>query len=640
MPVLPAKCGRPPDAMADIEPESPDAADTADERDEANGSGLRWSMTLQALAGAGALSLLLLATGWLLLHTLELGSGPTWPESAEWLALRMLLALVASLLLIRMVRWFWVPLPAPAGICLARDEVPELHALVDDLRRRFGIRSRLEVCITGDMNAAIAPRRHGLTLLVGLPLLLSVTPRQCDAILSHELGHLVLQRAGPGRWASWLRAWWFRVLDRIDQDASPLGRLAGRLLSAADRRYLADGLSLARAEEFEADALAARAIGAGPLAEALSAMALKEHFLAQDFLPKVRAQVYHRQQPSMLPYRHMASAFQVGYDSRRAMAALGDLVGEEAPTHPSIQSRMDRLMVESWPQPGDTASAAEAYLGTAVPRLAAVLDQEWWSHHGRDWQRHHREVQWARRRIARIAERGRDQHPLRRLELASLVEGYWPELNPAEFYLDLLAEEEVRPQAMLALGRLLTEQGSIEGAGYLLALLDQNSEVGLTAALLLLEFAEASGREDLARRALPRAADLEALGRQVETEAAEDPEGEGWTGPGLDPITKYRLTKRVAAHGDVRRAYLVRRRSRVAPDWLGYLLLLRTDNPDPEHLADIVRQAREPLSPQALLGVVALPADSPRELAAMAAGRTRLHLRRRLPRQETGEGRL
>lgn len=598
---------------------------------------LRWSLTLQALSGGLVLVLLLTVTGWALLYVMGIVGPAAWADGPPWLALRLALAAGALIVIGWILHWLWAPLPAPEGICLERSEAPDLYALLDGFRSRFAIVQPLDVCITGEMNASIAPRPRTLTLQIGLPLLLGVTPQQCVAILSHEFGHLVLQRIGPGAWAGHLRAWWYRVLDRIDGDGSLLGRTMARMLRAADRRYLADGLRLSRAEEFEADALAAGAVGAGPLAEALCAVALKEHFLAQDFLPKVRAQVYHRQQPSMLPYRHMASAFMVGYDPQQALAAYGDGADEDALTHPSIRSRVARLTAGPWPLPGDTASAAEAYLGPAVPRLAASLDQAWWNTHGHDWQRHHREVQWARRRVTSLAERGENLHPAGRLELARLVEEYCPEWHPLEFYLGLLAEEEGRAQAMLAVGRLLTEQDSVEGTGYLLAVLDQESEIGLAAAGLLLAFAERTGRADLARRAAARAASLEETARALEAEVATEPRGEGWAGHGLDAITRRKLAKGLAGHEPVRRAYLVRRVSTLAPQWQTYVLVIRTDDTTPAWLAEVGEQAQALLRDRGLVSVLPVSADSEWEKAAAAIPRARLRLRRKTPAGKAGE---
>jgi Zn-dependent protease with chaperone function len=609
---------------------SPPAATEGGDGAAATSGALRWSLTAQALVGGTTMLLLLLAAGWLLLEALDLTGGGDWPDDLAWLFVRAVLGIAALAVGVPILRWLWAPLPAPEGIALERLEASDLYAFVDSLRLRFGIRQTLTIHITGEMNAAVAPRPRGLTLQIGLPLLLGVTPRQCDAILSHEISHVVLQRAGGGAWASHLRAWWYRALDRIDADQAPLGRVMAWLLAAADRRYLADGLRLSRVEEFEADSLAARTVGSEPLAEALSAMALKERFLAHDFLPKIHEQVYHRQRPVMLPYRHMASAFLVGYDPDKTLADYAAGEEEEAPTHPSIRSRMARLTAGPWPLPGDGTSAAEAYLGGAVPRIAVALDQAWWTSHGHDWQRHHREVQWARRRIAKLAERGRDQHPLRRLELARLVEAYFPEWNPLELYLDLLAEEVVYAQAMLALGRLLMEQDSVEGAGYLLAILDQDNEAGLAAATRLLEFASETGRDDLARRAEGRAESLRRTAQDLVQEAERNPGGDRWVSPGLDPITRYKLAKAVARHAGVRRAYLVRRLSNRAPLWQHYLLVVRTDATDPGQLQGICEAAQTLLEDRALVGLLAIPACSDWETAAAATGRTRLHLRRRL----------
>lgn len=593
-----------------------------EERAPASGA-LRWRLTAQALSGGGLLLLLILGATWLLLVALG------WVDSHDWLVPRVVLALGAGLVAVRIVRWFWVPLPVPDGIPLERQHAPELYALLQEMRERFSIKQPLSVRVTGEMNASIVSRPGGLTLQIGLPLLLGVTPRQCDAILSHEFGHLVLQRAGPGRWANHVHAWWYRVLDRIDQDETILGRFMAWALGAADRRYLADGMRLSHAEEFQADALAEQTVGSRPLAEALSAVALKGHFLARDFLPKIHEQVYHRQRPVILPYRHMASAFQVGYDPNKTLAAYAEVMEEEAPTHPSIRSRMERLNTESWPVPRDGTSAAEAYLGRAVPALASALDQVWWNAHGHEWTRHHREVQWARRRVAQLAERGCEQHPLRRLELASLVEAYWPEWDPLELYLDLLSEEEVYPQAVLALGRLLMERGSIEGAGYLLAIRNEDSEVGLAAATRLLEFAEDNGRQELARRAGTRADSLQQKALAIEHETGLDPAGDGWVSPGLDPITRYKLAKTIARHAAVRRAYLVRRLSKRAPQWQAWLLVVRTDTTDRNVLAEIREDAQALLRERALLSLLPIPTNSPYETLAAATGRTRLHLRRK-----------
>lgn len=587
---------------------------------------LRWRLTAQALSGGVLLLLLILGCAWLLLAALG------WVDGRDWLVPRVVLALAAGLVAIRMLRWLWVPLPAPDGIPLTQSEAPDLHALLVEMRERFSIRQPLAIRITGEMNASIVSRPRGLTLQIGLPLLLGVTPRQCDAILSHEFGHLVLQRAGPGRWANHLHAWWYRVLDRIDGDTTILGRLAGWALGAADRRYLADGMRLSHAEEFQADALAEQTVGSRPLAEALAAIALKEHFLTRDFLPKIHEQVYRRQCPVMLPYRHMASAFHVGYDPDKTLAAYTEVIDEDAPTHPSIRSRMARLNSEFWPMPGNGTSAAEAYLNDAVPRLADALDQAWWQTHGHEWTRHHREVQWAQRRIAALAERGRNQHPLRRLELASLVESYSPEWNPLELYVDLLSEETVYAQAMLALGRLLMEQDSVEGAGYLLAILDQDNQTGLAAATRLLDFAENTGRHDLAQRVEMRVDTLHQKALAIEREVELDPEGAGWVSPGLDPITRYKMAKAVARHASVRRAYLVRRLSKQAPQWQSYLLIVRTDESDRNALAEIGNDVRMLLRERALVSLMPISGRSPYEQAAAAIGRARLHLRRKSER--------
>lgn len=610
--------------IADQAPATTGTGTTGTSEPAASGT-LRWRLTAQALSGSAFLLLISLGSLWLLLAALG------WVEGGNWLLPRVALALAAGLVAVHVLRWLWVPQPKPVGIPVTQSEAPDLHATLTDLRERFSIRQPIEVCITGEMNASIVSHPRRLTLLIGLPLLLGVTPKQCDAILSHEFGHLVLQRAGPGRWANHVHAWWYRVLDRIDRDESLLGRLVSRLLGAADRRYLEDGLRLSRAEEFQADALAQRAVGAQPLAEALTAIALKEHFLTRDFLPKIHDQAAYRQQPVMLPYRQMASALRVGYDSDKSLADYASLVEEDTPTHPSIRSRVARLSNAPWPIYKQARSAAEAYLGSAMPRLTHTLDQAWWNVHGHDWTRQHREAQWARRRISLLIERGPEQHPLRRMELARLVETYWPAWDPLELYVDLLEEESVQYQALLAVGRLLLDQGNADGATYLKMLLDHDSEAGMAAASRLAAFAASTGQEELARQAEARVELLRRQARLIEHETMVDPLGKCWQSPGLDPIVRYRLAKVIAQHPGVRRAYVVQRISRRTPHWQIHVIVLRTDTTTAAMLNEIHAEAQAVMHERALVCLLPVSARSPYERTAADAGRTRLHLRRKSP---------
>ena len=599
---------------------------------------LRWSLTLQAFLGA--LGLAGLAAAALALDVYAIGAitAPILREQPLWAAVRLALLVPATAAAAMILRWLWSPAPPPRGIPISPPDAPDFHRQIERFSSRFGINRRIEVRITGEMNASIVNRPRSIALQIGLPLMLSVTAKQCTAILAHEFGHMRVQRRGPGAWTSHLRAWWHRVLAAIDTDPSWFGRLAALALRSADRRYLTDSLRLSHLDEFEADSWAAQVIGAEPLAGALFSIVTKEKFLMEDYWRKVHAQADYRAHPSILPFQHMASALKAGYDRAEALADYDERVppgAEEAATHPSIRARCDRLAVDPRRQHKDAAMAAEIYLQSILPRLAHELDLEWWAENGSEWRARHREVRRARQRIARLEKLHPGISTEEKLELAALVENYSVERDPLELYIAVLDDETPCATALLGAGRLLLERNDPEGTAYLLRAMTEDSEVGLSAAAHLLGFADANAVDWLRQRAAARAGELIELSRGVREEGETDPRGARWESSGLDSMTRRKLAKVVGAVPTIRRCYVVRRVSVTAPLWIAYVLVARTDDTDPQ-LAGRLRELAEAVLPEERpVRVLLVPRGSPWERMARSINAPPLRLGRR---RSTGTG--
>ncbi|PLX75874.1 MAG: peptidase [Azoarcus sp.] len=276
--------------------------------------------------------------------------------------------------------------PEPEGILLPPDAAPEFYCLMDDIGSHLGADPIDRVWITRDPNATVLQRaRWGCVgrieshLLLGLPLVHSVSRSQLAAVMAHEFAHLALQRKGLGKLGAHVRAWWFRVLDAMCESIPLVETLADRVL----RRFYRDMLRLSRIEEFEADAIAAKLVGAGLLGETLVEVTLKERFLRQDYWPKVMAQSESRARPSIRPYREMGLGVETGFlrpASVRAVTAvlLEDEEDVSLPFHPSLHQRLSALRVPLRAAQVDRPSAARHYFAPLLPSLAWVFDHAWW----------------------------------------------------------------------------------------------------------------------------------------------------------------------------------------------------------------------------------------------------------------------
>src|SRR5207249_200161 len=83
------------------------------------------------------------------------------------------------------------------------------------------------VLLTDDFNAAAAQRpRLGIFgwqenyLLLGLPLMLALTPGQFRSVVAHELGHLSGNHGKFGGWIYRINRTWEQLVERMTQSRS------------------------------------------------------------------------------------------------------------------------------------------------------------------------------------------------------------------------------------------------------------------------------------------------------------------------------------------------------------------------------------------------------------------------------------
>jgi Zn-dependent protease with chaperone function len=137
---------------------------------------------------------------------------------------------------------------APSGVLLTPSSQPRLLALVHDEARACGARPPDEVYATLDVNAGVleAGRRRRV-LLIGLPLVRTLSERGLRGVIAHELGHCA-------RGDTWLVPW----IQRFREASGSRSRRLLRMTSAISRR-----------RELAADAHAARRAGRNAYGEAL-----------------------------------------------------------------------------------------------------------------------------------------------------------------------------------------------------------------------------------------------------------------------------------------------------------------------------------------------------------------------------------
>ena len=290
------------------------------------------------------------------------------------------------------LRGLWVKLEPPKGQPVTRQQAPKLFALLDELRAALDCRPFHEVLIIGDMNAFVVqiPRLgvfgwHRNYLLLGLPLMQSLAPDEFKAVLAHEFAH---SSRGHGRFGNWLyrvRRTWAQIFEQMAKRRTRWGGVLFKFLNWFWPVFNGHVFVLARANEYEADACAARLAGADAAASALTRIRVDGALLAEKFWPEVFLRANQEKEPPAKVMVQLDETLKHGPppdDAARWLRRAFLIETNNADTHPSLKDRLraiGRLPAEipSDLPPGPPQNAAEFFLGAHAEAAAQQLSEEW-----------------------------------------------------------------------------------------------------------------------------------------------------------------------------------------------------------------------------------------------------------------------
>ncbi len=372
---------------------------------------------------------------------------------------------------------FWVEhQPIAKDLEIQRVDFPELFATLDELRERLNAPKIHHVIISYDHNAAVyqTPRLGWLGwyrnyLLLGLPLMQSLSPAQFQATLAHELGHLA---GNDNLFVSWIvrvRQMW----ERLTCDNNLF--IFQWFFRWYEPLIRAHSFVLVRDREYAADALAKRIAGREIAASDLIQTYIYQHYLQESFTRQLDRQAIERDTPPDDVVTQMLAALRQPLDPQIAQIWLGLILGEATDTddtHPCLSDRLAAVGYSSpisWtPQPLPV-TAAEYYCGDRLAGLATKLDLVWQEQRQAAWLDRYQQAQYQREYLAKLTS----QAVTTLLTLseatsqAELTATLHDELLALPLWRSILARAPQHPQANYQVGKTLVIDGDCDGCAYL-----------------------------------------------------------------------------------------------------------------------------------------------------------------------------
>ena len=479
----------------------------------------------------------------------------------------------------------WVRIPPPEGRALVRREAPRLFDEIEAVRKSVGAQEIHRVVVTPDFNAAVAQvPRLGLLgwpqnyLMVGLPLMASLTRKEFRAVLAHEFGHLSRHHARFGNWIYRIRQTWYRLLAILEREGSFSTRMFAKFFDWYAPYFNAYSFVLARANEYEADGASARVAGASAAGSALVAVHAKAAYLDSQYWEKLWAGVRDRAEPPSAPFSDLlARCKTLPAEIGKAYAKVAlDAKPDLNDTHPSLAERLQALGVPARTRFDLDRSAADELLGSALAALAVEQDRRWHEQVGPAWRERHAAVAAERKRFEALeGQAAAGDLPLEAAwERARLAESLNGRFAALPLYRQLVERHPDHAPTVYAYGRILVQGGHEQGVAIVENAMALDAGAEQSGAGLLFEFYR--GRKDVAgmdrwHATLERLAETRAKAQgELMRFAPKDP----LQRHGISAPTLAKLAKAIAGQRKVRRAWLVRKHGKHLPKVPGYLLLL------------------------------------------------------------------
>jgi len=274
----------------------------------------------------------------------------------------------------------------PSGLELKQEDFPRLFELLAELSQEYGepridrvvLRDRFEVRIvkTPCNGFAFTTIR---TLVIGLPVLLTMSPLDVHVLLARRIGQLAGRHSRLNSWLYFLRDMWAQYL----ADCGPRGRRKVRPVCGFFRCYVplyrAFSVPLARNSELDADRYALQAMNDRDTARAITCQELTDAYLTRTFWPGIIQTAKQSVKREALPHAQMAKLFTAGLPADQLQATLERIESRGKNPRTAMPGLAERLDCIGHREPlvprALSVTAARFYLGGACDACIEMVDR-------------------------------------------------------------------------------------------------------------------------------------------------------------------------------------------------------------------------------------------------------------------------
>jgi len=424
-------------------------------------------------------------------------------KSPVFLILLVKSKLIIAVLLVAYVMFksLFIKIPSPEGYRLTKSQAPKLFEAINKLRSQLKTPRIHEVLITPELNAAIqqSPRLGVFgwqknSLILGSELLMVLNEREVLAVIAHEMGHLSGGHSKFNGWIYRVRIGWMNILYTVAHINAVAKWVFGKFFGWYAPYFNAYSFTLARANEYEADRIAAESTSADDLSSALVGTEVMSQLFFADYWqqlekqamedPVLKATAYTQLQQAIEKFELSAEKIQNQVNKALKIKTTNDN------THPALKDRVEAIGGRTTFDFNPNKAAAKTWFGSSFADIMTNLANNWVSWNQAHWEELHAQGKQAKIRLDEINNKDNlsTEELVEKAHIQLFLEGQKSALPTFKV---IYQQDPNEPSALYYLGTALLDRDNSKGLNLLNKLLSHD-EYGQTAGQRLYAYYEAN----------------------------------------------------------------------------------------------------------------------------------------------------
>lgn len=325
--------------------------------------------------------ILVIAAGMNIYETLLNNDAINWETAAIWSVVLIFSALFSY-------RSLQIKITPPVGLTLVEDKAPEMFKLVQHFQSHFKRPTIHRLVITSDFELDIVkmpkwalPIWSTNALVVGLPVLLCLSPKQFECLMASRIGQFSKRHNLITNWLYQLRAIWKQYAIAYGKQKYPDSYLLKWLYAAYASFYTSVSVHTARRDKLYADSYAMELFTHEDVREMITAETTYQLFLQKRFWPAINKIALAETKTPLTPYQNIASSIHANVENKKLEPLMHVALKSEADRKSPMPSLKERLMNVGHDAPymakTTEETAAEKYLGASVSNVIKLIDMLW-----------------------------------------------------------------------------------------------------------------------------------------------------------------------------------------------------------------------------------------------------------------------